>query len=309
MSQFLKTNYEKILVGLAAGAVVLSLGWAWRQQREIRAMDEAREARVAMTGRTYAPSTWRLPAPERPVWAKAPEQSAGRGWLYELFTPPVIYYNPGARSFAVTPPQYPVADGDGAFGPQLVGVKRGLFRLQLVGYFGSPDNYLLAFESPGSPETMLARVGRRFEALGLTLKSFEVKKVPVEHDEPWPVYDVAGLATLVDERTGAEVVLDTRSRKFTDAAVAVFQPAGAGGKPRELREGESYSDEAASYRVERIQFDPAEVVVSRTVPGLPVPETRAMHPAAPAGSQVADQAARAPELSSPPKRGVANNGP
>ncbi len=307
MSQFLKTNYEKILVGLAAGAVVLSVGWAWRQQREIRALDEARDAHVAMTGRTYAASAWRVAAAERPVWPKAPEQSAGSGWLYELFTPPVIYYNTGAHSFAVTPPQYPALEGDASFGPQLVGVKRGLFRLQLVGYFGSPDNYLLAFESPGSPETMLARVGRRFEDLGLTLKSFEVKKVPVEHDEPWPVYDVAGLATLVDERTGQEVVLDTRMRKYTDAALAVFQP--AGGKPRELREGDSYGDEGASYRVERIQLDPAEVVVSRTVPGLPVPETRALHPAMSTGTQVADKAARAPELSSPPKRGVANNGP
>jgi hypothetical protein len=309
MNPFLKSNYEKILVSLAAGAVLLSLGWAWRQQRELRAMDEARDARPTLAGRTYAPSAWRVATPERPAWGRAPEQSAGSGWLYELFTPPVIYYNTGARSFAVTPPQYPVAEGDANFGSQLVGVKRGLFRLQLVGYFGSPDNYLLAFESPGSPETMLARVGRRFEELGLTLKSFEVKKVPVEHDEPWPVYDVAGLATLIDERTGAEVVLDTRMRKFTDAALAVFQPAAAGSRPRELREGDSYADEGASYRVERIQLDPAEVIVSRSVPGLPVPETRALRPAPPPGSQVAGKSTGAPELSSLPKRGVANNGP
>ena len=200
-------------------------------------------------------------------------------------------------------------EGDVAFGVQLVGVKHGLFRLQLVGYFGSPGNYLLAFESPGSPETMLARVGKRFAELGLTLKSFEVKKVPVEHAEPWPVYDVAGIATLIDERTGAEVILDTRGRKLTDASLAVLQSPGKGSKPRELREGDSYADAGASYRVERIQLDPAEVVVSRTVPGLPVPETRALRPATPAGSQVADQVARTPDLSTPPTRGVANNGP
>ncbi len=301
MSRFLQSNYEKILVILAAGAVALALSWTWRQQREIRAMDEARDARVALTGRTYAPATWRVPAPDRTAWPKAPEQSAGSGWLYELFTPPVIYYNAGAHSFAVTPPQYPAIEGDGAAGPQFVGVKRQLFRLQLVGYFGSPDNYLLAFVSPGSPETLLARVGRRFEELGLTLKSFEVKKVPVEHDEPWPVYDVAGLATLLDERTGAEVVLDSRVRKLTDVSVAVLQAPGMG-PARELREGESFADDGASYRIERIQLDPAEVVVTRAVPGLPVPETRALHPAA-------GRTVRAPDLSTPRTRGVANNGP
>ena len=309
MSQFLKSNYEKILVGLAAGTVALSLGWAWRQQQIIRAMDEARDARVALTGRTHAATTWRGPAPDRTPWPRAPEQSAGSGWRYELFTPPVIYYNTGARSFAVTPPQYPAVEGDAAFGLPLVGVKHGLFRLQLAGYFGSPDNYLIAFVAPGSPETILARVGQRFAQLGLTLKSFEVKKVEVEHDEPWPVYDVAGFATLLDERSGAEVVLDTRVRKLTDASVAVFQPPAGDRQPRELREGDSYAADGATYRVERIQHDPAEVVVSRTVPGLPVPETRALRPMAATGSQIADKAARSPELSSPPTRGVANNGP
>ena len=309
MSQYLKSNYEKVLVAAAAGAVVASLGWMWQQQREIQAMDEAREARVAMTGRSYAPAaTWRVPATDRTPWPKAPEQSAGSGWLYELFTPPVIYYNTGARSFAVTPPQYPTLEGGTAFGLELVGVKPALFRLQLAGYFGSPDNYLIAFVSPGSPETLLARVGKRFDQLGLTLKSFEVKKVPVAHDEPWPVYDVAGLATLIDERTGAEVVLDTRMRKLADGSLAVFKSPGAGGKTRELREGDSFADDGASYRVERIQLDPAEVVVSRTVAGLPVPETRALHPASAAGTQVADKTARTPELSTPPTRGVANNG-
>ncbi len=213
MNGFLKNNYEKVIVAVAIAAVTLSVVWTWRKEREFQARDKLRDTQVHLIGSIHVPAIWRMPAPDLVAWPKASEQSAGSGWLYELFTPPVIYYNAGARSFAVTPAWDPAAESEEAAGAQPLNVKPGLFRLQLVGYFGPPDNYLLAFVSPGAPETLLARVGRHFEQLDLTLKSFEVKKVPVEHSEPWPVYEVAGFAIFVDERTGAEVVLDSRTRK------------------------------------------------------------------------------------------------
>ena len=224
MIWFLKSNYEKILVVLAAGLLVLSLGWTWRRQVEQKALDDTIDLGAPLTGRTYAPATWRVLASDRASWPKAPEQSAGAGWLYELFTPPAIYYNAAAHAFTVTSPHNPAQQpGEGADDRPVSGAKPRLFRLQLAGYFGSPDNYLLAFVSPGSHETLLARVGRRFPELGLTLISFVVKKVPVEHDEPWPVYDIAGLATLRDERTGTEVVLDTRAQMLTEGSPVILE--------------------------------------------------------------------------------------
>ena len=222
MIWFLKSNYEKILVVLAAGVLVLSLGWTWRRQGELQALDDTIELGAPLTGRAYSPASWPVLVSDHANWPKAPEQSAGAGWLYELFTPPVIYYNAAAHSFTVTSPHDPAQPGVGADDRPLPGAKPRLFRLQLAGYFGSPDNYLLAFVSPGSPETLLARVGRRFPELDLTLISFEVKKVPVEHGEPWPVCDIAGLATLRDERTGTEVVLDTRAPKWTEGSLVVL---------------------------------------------------------------------------------------
>lgn len=303
MSQLIKSVYDKVLLTLAVGAMGLSLVWVGRQQAGIRYL-QGEATTPALSGPAHAVTEWLLPEASETAWPKAPAQSQGSGWLYEVFTPPVIYYNTVARSFAVTPPHYPTEPGGGVFGLGLLAVKLEPYRLQLMGYFGAPGDYLAAFVSPQSPETLLARAGRRFDQLGLTLKSFDVRKVTVESNEPGPVYDVAALAVLQDEHTGAEVVLDSRSRKLTDTPLAVFRLPGAAGKSRELREGDTFSDDDATYRIERIQLDPPEVVVARTTPGLPVPEMRVLRPAAqPAGKQTKPK-----PLAPQPAQGVATTG-
>jgi len=110
---------------------------------------------------------------------------------------------------------------------------------------------------------------------------------------------VAGVATLLDERTGTEVELDSRARKLTNTPMAVMKMAGRG-KPRELHEGDTWAEGEIAYRIERIQLEPAEVVVARNVPGLLLPELRTMRPAAAASSQ---------NNSTSHPRNVANSGP
>ena len=297
MTHAFKAHFEKVLVTLAAGLFAGSGYWIWLQQTETRRVRQQAVA-AALTGEVYAKLAVQAPDAAAPNWAKAPAQSHGSGWLYEVFTPPVIYYNTIARSFTVTPPRFGNEGADLQFGLELLAVKLEPFRLQLVGYFGSTGDYLAAFVSPNQPETLLARAGKRFDALGLTLQSFDVKKVVVAHDDKWPVYDVAGLAVLRDEATGAEVVLDTRAEKFTDTPLAVLKLLTGDGQPRELREGDTFSDDSATYRIERVQLEPAEVVVARLTPGLPVPETKVLHPVTDATS-TAQAANRRPGPSQP----------
>ncbi len=224
MIWFLKGSYEKILVALAAGVLALSLGWTWHLRRQLRVWEDAIRSGTPSTGRLHTPASWRPLALEHATWAKAPEQSAGTGWLYELFTPPVIFYNAETHAFAVAVPRRATSRGAVGADRSAPVAETGRFRLQLTGYFGTPNDYLVAMVSPESGETRLARVGQRFPDLGLALTGFEVKKVPVEHAEPWPVYDVVGFATLRDERTGKETVLDTRPRKRTDNPGATLSP-------------------------------------------------------------------------------------
>lgn len=303
MSQLVKTHYEKLLAGFAAALVAGSAAWIWTLQPELLRL---RQAGAVAPGGDYTAASVAHPLAASAAWPKPAAQSHGGGWLYEVFTPPVIYYNSLAKSFAVTPPlgQVP-AEGGTAFGLELLNVNFEPYRLQLAGYFGGPGDYLAAFVSPGQPETLLARTGRHFEQLGLTLRSFEVKKIVVAHDDAWPVYDVAGLAVLSDERTGQEVVLDSRARKLTDTPQATLRFL-TGGEARVLHEGDSFSDDTATYRIESIQVDPPEVVVAKQTPGLPLPETRVLKPAAREGG-IAGQRAAPGKFPAPPKTGLATN--
>jgi hypothetical protein len=304
MNSLLRNHCDKVLLMAATVALTLSCTWLWLQQPALRRL-RAVPVFPQLVGSLYEASNLKPPQPVAATWPKAPAQSSGGAWLYEVFTPPVIYYNALARTFSVTPPLNPT-NADAAFGLELLVVKPEPFRLQLVGYFGGPGDYLAAFISPSQTETLLAREGRRFEALGLTLKSFDVRKILVEHDAARPVYDVAALAVLQDDQTGAEVVLDSRARKFTDTPLAVLIMHSGDPKSRELREGDTFADATSTYRVERIQLDPPEVVVARQNPGLPVPETRVLRPATGNGAEVA---ARPPKtFSDRPATAVVTNG-
>lgn len=306
MSELIKTNYDKLLVGLGAALLAVSGGWMGVHQVDITRL-QLQPVTVELAGAAYVASGLRLPDAPTSAWSKPAAQSQGNGWLYEVFTPPVIYYNTLAKSFTVTAPMNLAEDG-APFDLELLDVKFEPYRLQLVGYFGEPGDFLAAFVSPNQPETWLARSGRRFDQLGLTLKSFDVKKVVVAHTDEWPVYDVAALAVLFDEKSGTEVVLDSRARRLTDTPFAVLRFVAGGSAPRTLHEGDTFSDDTGSYRIERIQVDPPEVVVARQTPGLPRPETRILRPVGKDKAQVAGKTPSPQKFPAPPKTGLARTG-
>ncbi len=220
MKWLLRNHPDRILLAVMLVALGVSVIWLRQQQAGVRRL---RASMVApqLSGTTYAPGDQPLPEAGMADWPPAPAQSAGRDWVYELFTPPGIFHDASARSFTAVPSR-PLEGNDAGFGPELLGVKADPYPLQLTGYFGAPGNYVALFVSPPKSGTLLARPGHHFESLGLTLTAFEVRKVPVEHDDAWPVHDVMAFAVLHDERTGADVVLDSRARKLTGTPVAVM---------------------------------------------------------------------------------------
>ena len=278
MSLTLRLPVEKIALGGALALLATAGVWVWSQQPRLDAL-RRESAATPLVGGEYPRAEFAAPARVAKTWPKPTAQSHGAGWVYEVFTPPVIYYHEGAKSFAVTPPLQ-LGESQLAFGLELIDVQRELYRLQLVGYVGSPGDYVAAFVSPKLPETLLARSGKRFDELGLALASVDVRKINVSDDPARPAYDVAAIATLRDLQTGAEVTLDSRERKFTDTPLALLR-LGTTPKPREVRVGDVLLESDATYRVERISLDPPEVVVAKTVTGLPYPETRVLKPTAP----------------------------
>ena len=300
-----KSNYHQFLVAMAATVLAASSGWAWH--RHPRGRIPRAQPAAASPGRAgYAQTDWPLPDTGPAVWAQPAGQSRGPDWLFEVFTPPVIYYNATARSFTVIPPRL-VVEPDVPFGLELIEVKREPYRLQLAGYFGGTEDRLVAFVSPNEPGIRFARPGDRIDALGLTFRSFAVGKVIVGQTAAGPVYEVAGVAVLGDEKSGAEVVLDSRFRRFSDTPVAVFRSREGGG-PRELHEGDAFADEICRYRIEHIRLDPAEVAVAWYSPGRSLLESRILHPVVPQSEAGSPPAALTSSPLRPPAAGLAVSG-
>jgi hypothetical protein len=293
---------EKSLAFLAFAAALASGVWWWQQRPALHRLQTERVA-AELTGAAYAPSALPAPLSSAPAWKKPAAQSSGGEWIYELFTPPVIYYHAMARSFTVTPPIYLAEKTNLPFGLELLAVKREPFRLQLVGYVGGAEDVRGAFVSSQVPDTLLARAGRRFDQLGLAVKSLEVRKLNLTPNDPRPIYDVAAVAVVHDERTGTEVTLDTRGPKLTDTPLAVLRAvADAKARPRELHVGDTFQQDDSTFRIERIQLDPPEVVVAKQTAGLPYPETRVLKPET-AGKLAAKPAA--PRFNEPAKPALA----
>lgn len=267
---------EKALTLLALAAAAGAVVWWWRQQAPLRRL-QAELVAPQISGADYAPAALPDTIASAKPWGRPAAQSSGAGWIYELFTPPVIYYHATTRTFTVMPPLHFAEQTNLPFGLELLAVKREPFRLQLVGYIGAPGDYTAAFVTEQSPETLLARSGKRFDQLGLALKSFEIRRIALDPRAAQPVYDVAAVATLHDERDGTEVTLDTRGPKLTDTPLAVLRVVtDAKGKPRVLHQGDTFQQDDATFRVEHIQLDPPEVVVAKHTAGLPYPETRVL---------------------------------
>ena len=271
----IKQSAEKLLLATVVGLNVVSWIWYGQQQGVIRRIRSQPVAiRFAGANSPIVPPA--CIAQESPVWPEPSAQSSGRGWVYELFTPPVIYYDGRDRTYTVTAPaDWP--EGKPSLGIQLLAVKPELYPLQLVGYVGPAHDYRATFIRPQHPEACLVRPGHNFADLGLTFTHFEVKKVLVPTSETGPVYEAAAFAVLTEDGTGREVWLDSRGPHYTDTPLAVLQPL-AGGSRHELHAGDSFSIAGESYRIQAVQLTPPEVRVGRQIMGLPEAETHLLRP-------------------------------
>lgn len=268
MNRLFQKQYDKILLLSAGAGLLASVGWVGSQQAEIRRLREV-PAVVALSSSRFPPTRLAPARTALPVWAQPRPESSEDDRVCELFAPPGPVRNVANTNLAAAP--------DRPWGIELVTVKPEPFRLQLAGYFGGSGDYVGVFVAPGTAGSFLARVGHRFENLDLTLESFAVKKVPVDHDGAWPVVEVVAFAGLRDERSGSDVMLDDRARKMTGALLAVFHLASG---LRELHQGDTLALEAAVYRLEHIQLSPPEVVLVRESPDSALPETKILRPLA-----------------------------
>jgi len=228
---------------------------------------------VAATGSTGA-----LTQPCR--WTEPAAQKRGRGWVYDVFTPPSLYYDARARLLSAIPAAEAARTDPTEAAPdlELLTVRRGPFRLQLVGYAGAADDRRGIFANIDTGETVIGREGGRLAGQGLTLKSLSLKCPDAGTGESAVTGDLVATAIVTDELTHEDLVLTTREQCRAGAPVGLFTSRKTPGFRRELREGESITVNGVNYYVERIDLQPPQVVVGSTGPGESEPRIRAFTP-------------------------------
>jgi hypothetical protein len=202
------------------------------------------------------------------AWLPPTAQPPGSGWRYEVFSPPEIFYDASSRRFTVAgmrvAPAIATASTEAApFGLTLLAVRRGRFRLQLVGFAGGEGDYRGVFKNRETTGVLLAGAGRDLPKLGLTIDRFEVRRTEVRLPKSMTIHRLVATAFVRDARTGETVTLTSAAPCTTASLVATVTTAAEPERPIELRVGESLRAANAIYTIDRIRFAPPAIDVSR----------------------------------------------
>ena len=234
--------------------------------------------RPALTAPAYVPVAVEVPVTKNTAWESPAPLARGRDWLYDVFTPPEIFYSARTRQFAVIAANTSGEDVlEAPFGLELVSVRPDPFRLQLIGYVGGVGEGEArgVFENRTSGEVFLASAGFRVADLALSIKRLVVRTETVAIPESMGFKARVATAVVHDARANRDVTLSQRERQFTGNSFALVAVSGESAF-REVRAGDTFNAGDATYRIEKIALDPVTIDVTKTTPDLTSPLRRTL---------------------------------
>lgn len=277
-----KTN-DTLYLAIGGLAIVGAGVWAFVQQSAIA---ELRTPPVAPTsGAAYEASAIKIVTPETRSWAEAPSQTAGEKWIYDVFTPPKIYYNTQTKQFTVVPPEPPkpidpedptkrVIPPTG-FALELVKVDQPLFRLQLVGYVGEGPQARGNFLNVQTGAVIFGTTGKKIPELNLEIVRFSAERKVVPQPGGTTLVYTEVAAVVRDTVTGVETTLDPKAR-VPEGPLVVTLKSTADGTEHTVKSGETFKVGDISYKIGDLVLDPPSAVVTAEGGPLPAPETKTL---------------------------------
>src|SRR5690606_38539467 len=96
--KMIRKHYDKILMGLSL-ALLLGVFALAAFRPEPKSITEYVNIPVLRPNNTYEVTPMVEPDLSVPQWEEPVAQSAGVEWVFDVFTPPVIYFNPQTETF------------------------------------------------------------------------------------------------------------------------------------------------------------------------------------------------------------------
>lgn len=260
------TPLDRIFLGISLAAVFASGAYfSWkansvsRASRVPRAMVERSMAARRLqddSGETIERTTWRAPT----------AQARGRGWIYDMFTPPEIYYDVAKAEFFVHDVSPKGGSPSNEFHDlRLIAVRHALFPLQLLGHFGGGERLLGTFEDVDTHEVFLGGPGRELAGMNLRIEAIALERRSLESAGESSVVRIVATARVRDLTTGAVATLVSGERCFSEALVAIVAVHdGAEETFFELKVGETARTLEKRFAVERIELNPSVVGFAAT---------------------------------------------
>ncbi len=252
-------GWEKIAVLIAGVAFAGALIWVL--------LTFTIEAEISGTGVTSegfshrdGNSEW---TSDKAEWGK-PTPQGGPNWIFDIFTPPVIYYDEVTGTFTVTPPFPEAAKIENEFELSLLRISLEPYRFQLVSYAGTQGRYVLTLENLESGKDVFCTPGETLEEHQIQVYGFtEHREVPAALREgSTEVFDLVGEATITDLRTDQTHVLRHNHIAYLDKPSAVFSD--LEGKEIVLKTGESWRSLDATYTLSGIDTNNRQVTVDKS---------------------------------------------
>jgi len=248
-------------IAFIAASVLFLVVFAWvllpggsHESPDGVALDEASfEVESVRNETSIAPIEWGNPSPQ-----------GGPNWIFDIFTPPVIYYDEATRTFTVTPP-YPVVEPvEDIFDLELVDIVPVPFRFQLVSYAGSKGNYLLTLENLDSGQDVFCGPHDVLTDHGLKVIDFvEIREVAASTQVgTTEAFDFVGKLVVEDQRTGDQYALRHNKITYLEDPVAHFVT--TSGEAVRLAEGESWRSGSTIYTVNRIDLNSHSVALEKS---------------------------------------------
>ncbi|TVR48628.1 MAG: hypothetical protein EA425_14020 [Puniceicoccaceae bacterium] len=246
----MKLPLDKLSVAVALLVFLLVGFFSFRQVQQIEAI-EFDQMLMAMA-RTHQPAPVTAPEIPEATWSQPRPQTTGEDWIYDVFTPPEIYYNTANNAFTVTPDV--VVEPRDPFDILLVEVGPRPYRIQMMGYVGREGGYLATLQDIETGDMRVARPGRSLSDMEVTLEDISVQEV-LDESTGSAIHITVARARIRDHRTDEVVELTDGETLLTDERQAVFRLLDTA-RTESVSDGESIIHRGSRYTIEQILLDP-----------------------------------------------------
>ena len=207
--------------------------------------------------------------PVSSVWTDPTVGATEDAWVFDVFTPPVIYYDRETGRFSVSAPEVLAPSEENArgepFGLSLEGVVREPYRLQLVGYAGTETDPIGIFENVTTTDGVVARKGHVFADLDLELRSLVVQRQDLILPDSMPLREIVAVAEIWDRRAGGLQRLTSTSSAWATRPKAEMILVDSGER-RTVQAGNQIETKAGVFLITGVFFSPDSVTVTKRLP-------------------------------------------